>query len=188
MIIKFFGLIIGIILVIGLWYWLDSDKNRLEGNKVVSEQTDDSAKVESPDTTGADDETSGLEKNDQGPDGADHSGEAEATPPLTPESGPGEVEQAGEPEDTGIYASGTEYEEETGESQVFWEPFNTPSKARGFAEYVSSESGVPCRVIKEAPAVYRIFFKYRDETDRMAKIALIETKVGIRLGLEGSRD
>ncbi|MCP4690186.1 MAG: hypothetical protein GY859_19190 [Desulfobacterales bacterium] len=71
---------------------------------------------------------------------------------------------------------------ESGNRQDFWTPFKTMKKAKGFAEYVTSVSGVDCGARKVRATRYQVYFTYEDELDRKTKIADIE-KAGLDLDL-----
>ena len=61
-----------------------------------------------------------------------------------------------------------------GGKRFFWKPFSLKSKAKRFAKHITSASGVNCLVEKSGIAEYKVYFFYNDESDRLAKEALIK--------------
>lgn len=56
----------------------------------------------------------------------------------------------------------------------FWSPFSLNSKAEMFANYITSVSGVECRVEKTGAGRYQVYFPFEDESDRDEKSAQIK--------------
>jgi hypothetical protein len=64
---------------------------------------------------------------------------------------------------------------------LFWSPFRSELSARGFANGIGQRSGLEIRVIRSAPMSYRLAFDYREEPQRLARSAQIETATGLDL-------
>jgi hypothetical protein len=64
---------------------------------------------------------------------------------------------------------------------LFWSPFRSAWSARGFARSLTAATQVPVEVIDTGPGKYRVGFRYRDETERLARISRIETITGLQL-------
>ncbi|MEH0022096.1 MAG: hypothetical protein V6Z89_20760 [Desulfobacter sp.] len=58
--------------------------------------------------------------------------------------------------------------------KFFWKPFSLQAKAKGFAQYITSRSGVKCHTQKTGPGEYEVYFLYSDETDCLSKETLIK--------------
>lgn len=68
-----------------------------------------------------------------------------------------------------------------GGTHLFWSPFRSEWAARGFAGRLTASTQVPVQVVNVGPGQYRVAFSYRDETERLARIAHIETVTGLKL-------
>ncbi len=68
--------------------------------------------------------------------------------------------------------------------QMFWKPFGTQNSAKGFADSTSKMTGVTIEVKEEVPGKYRVFFPYSSEEERSSRIALIEEKIKMKIGVE----
>ena len=66
-------------------------------------------------------------------------------------------------------------------SYLFWSPFRSEWAARGFAGRLTASTQVPVEVVNLGPGKYRVAFRYRDETERLARIAHIESVTGLNL-------
>ena len=64
---------------------------------------------------------------------------------------------------------------------LFWSPFHSEWAARGFATRLTTATAVPVLVIEEGRGKYRVGFDYQDETQRLARVARIETITGLEL-------
>ena len=69
----------------------------------------------------------------------------------------------------------------TGSSQRLWSPFRSRWAAEGFAQRLAAATDVPVEVEDAGPADYRVVLRYRDEGERKAMIAHIETVTGLDL-------
>lgn len=63
----------------------------------------------------------------------------------------------------------------------FWSDFHSHPAARGFAQQLTSATGVPVEVIEEQPGRYRVGFDYHSEAERHALLRQIETVTGLWL-------
>jgi len=64
---------------------------------------------------------------------------------------------------------------------LFWSPFRSEWAARGFATRLTAATAVPVLVVEEGRGKYRVGFDYQDETERLARVAQIETITGLEL-------
>ena len=66
-------------------------------------------------------------------------------------------------------------------SFLFWSPFRSAWAAEGFARRLTSATQVPVEVVDAGRGEYRVAFRYRDDTERLARISRIETITGLEL-------
>ena len=64
------------------------------------------------------------------------------------------------------------------EKFFFWKPFFLESKAKNFAAQITSVSTVNCLVDKTETGNYQVYYRYKDETDKLAKAERIKN-IGI---------
>ena len=64
------------------------------------------------------------------------------------------------------------------EKFFFWKPFFLESKAKKFAAYITSGSKVTCFVDKVGTGNYQVYYRYKDEADKLDKAELIKS-IGI---------
>jgi hypothetical protein len=65
--------------------------------------------------------------------------------------------------------------------QAFWSRFHSELSAQGFAERLTGRTDVRYRVRPTGRGIYEVVFAYRDEAEREAALARIESATGLRL-------
>jgi hypothetical protein len=95
---------------------------------------------------------------------------------FTSEPAPQRDVQATAPAD----ATNREASSEAG-SFLFWSPFRSAWAAEGFARRLTSATQVPVEMVDAGRGEYRVAFRYRDDTERLARISRIETITGLEL-------
>ena len=145
----------------------ETEKNEDQDSKSPAEKS--SEKREKQSSGAAELQEPALPVAENGPD----SGEID----NVPENSPGAAESAKETVPQGLHASIAKEnpgKPESSAKQFFWQPFELESRAKGFAGHIKEKSGVVCRLEKNKPGTYRVYFRYTDDADRRDKIQRIE--------------
>ncbi|MDJ0927917.1 MAG: hypothetical protein QNJ73_09725 [Gammaproteobacteria bacterium] len=64
---------------------------------------------------------------------------------------------------------------------AFWNPFRSQIAANGFAARLTAVTDIDYRVLRRKPGVYEVAFAYTDDSERVAKLAQIESATGLTL-------
>lgn len=69
--------------------------------------------------------------------------------------------------------------------QIFWSPFRSTRSATGFAERLTTVTGLEITVLEERRGRHYVAFAYADELQRDARYALIEHSTGLQITRQG---